>query len=49
MVGVDKISTSRGNINSLPIVARIQGMSVSSIGALFHEYWLVLAFLIKLS
>ena len=44
MVGVSEIFTSRGDLNSLPIVARLRGVSVSSIGALFRAYWLFLAF-----
>ena len=38
MVGVAEIYTSRGNINSLPVAERLQGMSVFSIGALFYAY-----------
>ena len=48
MGGVAEIYSSRRDLNSLPISAMIQGMSVLSIGALFHAYFLVLAFLIKL-
>ena len=42
--GVGKISTSWGNLNSQPITARLRGMSVPSIGALFQAYLFVFAF-----
>ena len=47
MVGVSDISISRGNLNYFPIAEKLRGMSVSSIGALFHAYWPVMFFFNK--